>query len=160
MEFISKENTREILEISNDCSFIILKGILEKVTGVSFFNEKSAKFETDNYKIKYSNNVLYLYDNSFKLLEEFIKAIPVDNSYTQEESSQILKFMVKKDSYIELITTKDKKRLNDKDVISEYKFGMYYTVYKDTSENELYFSRNTNRMPHKYNGIPIGLIST
>lgn len=167
MEFVRHDGEKlNKIYINNNASYININNKKHAVNKIILFTDHEGKLITNDYIIRYTKGVLYLYDLNHNVLGIYnFSKFRVDDTndndffiFTGDDSGMLInKFILKKDYYLELRrdNTNNYYILNNgkKENIKEiYNIGND-TVYTTDSDNKLQISKIRNS---KWNGIPIG----
>src|SRR4029079_385645 len=174
MEFVGNFTT---LYVNRICSEIIYNCKRFPVIKVGFFTPDEGKFETDNYIVKFSKKLLYLYNRETKeLIDTFAftcfktitlnSALFVDPNVPEPVNDEVLTlvkvFVYFKDWLIKLYMSGENKYVifnNNvrEDVVTVSSVGST-KLYITDHGNELGVATSSSRQ-NQWNGVPIGVFS-
>lgn len=176
MEFVYHDGEKlNKIFINNKCTYIDINNKMHNIIKVGLFTEQEGKFETEDYIIRFSKGILYLYDKQHNILGtyKFSKMYNKENStfstfnINMNHNSVLLsKYILKKDYYIELYKNNNINGNSDYYIIDNgdyYKIIDTYGIGSDTlyiTENgyQLHISNGKFKRNSKWKGIPIGKI--
>jgi len=172
MNFTDNE---DYLIINKEQMNINYNGVEKKIIEIYFLTSSKGKLETSEYVIKYSKNILSIFDKKTNNLidtlffnQNFVPVVPVVPVINEENSRKLFaSFALKTDHFINLYNTtlnginyfevsilKGDNIILTEDIISKTASGSD-TIYTTKSGNVLVIGTIRNS---KWNGIPIGKV--